>query len=73
MRAFRLFDLRSVACISAAIGASALSGCAETRGGNIPYGTSGFGAPDAPTVAALDSSYKIAPLDTLTRDQVSQN
>jgi len=46
--------------------ALAVSGCAETRGGSIPYNVSTFGAPDPPTVAALDSSYKIAPMDTLS-------
>ncbi|HET9397298.1 MAG TPA: polysaccharide biosynthesis/export family protein [Sphingomicrobium sp.] len=44
---------------------AAVGGCAETRGGNIPYNVNTFGAPDPPTVAALDASYKIAPMDTL--------
>ena len=42
------------------------SGCADKRGGPIPYSPSNFGTPDAPTVAPLGSGYKIAPLDTLT-------
>lgn len=46
--------------------AAAIGGCAETRGGNIPYNVSTFGVPDPPTAAALDSSYKIAPMDTLS-------
>lgn len=48
-----------------ALAALAVTGCAESRGGSIPYGVSGFGAPDAPTVAALDSGYRITPMDTL--------
>lgn len=43
-----------------------LSGCADKRGGPIPYNVSSFGTPDAPQVAALDAGYKIAPMDTLT-------
>lgn len=42
-----------------------LSGCADTRGGPIPYGQS-FGVPDAPTLVPLESGYKIAPMDTVT-------
>jgi len=44
----------------------ALAGCADTRGGSIPYDVSSFGAPDAPSTAAVDINYKIAPMDTLT-------
>jgi polysaccharide export outer membrane protein len=44
----------------------ALAGCADTRGGSIPYDVSSFGAPDAPSTAAVDTTYKIAPMDTLT-------
>jgi polysaccharide export outer membrane protein len=36
------------------------------RGGPIPYDVTGFGAPDAPAVAAISEDYKISPLDTLT-------
>ena len=55
--------LLALAGIAAAL---AVSGCAEKRGGSIPYNVSGFGAPDAPKVAALEAGYKIAPMDTLT-------
>ena len=44
---------------------SVLSGCADRRGGPIPYNVSDFGAPDAPTLATVESGYKIAPMDTL--------
>jgi polysaccharide export outer membrane protein len=57
--------MRAVGVFSIALAALAAAGCAETRGGSIPYSVSGFGAPDAPTVAALDSGYRIAPMDTL--------
>ena len=42
-----------------------VSGCADTRGGPIPY-AGALGSPDAPTVVPLGAGYKIAPLDTLT-------
>jgi polysaccharide export outer membrane protein len=46
--------------------ALAVSGCADTRGGSIPYNVSNFGAPDMPSTAGIDASYRIAPMDTLT-------
>lgn len=42
-----------------------LAGCANTRGGNIPYDVADFGRPDAPVPAAIEEDYRIAPLDTL--------
>ena len=42
-----------------------VAGCADTRGGPIPY-SGALSAPDAPTVVPLEAGYKIAPLDTLT-------
>jgi polysaccharide export outer membrane protein len=42
-----------------------IAGCADTRGGPIPYAGT-MAAPDAPTAAPLEAGYKIAPLDTLT-------
>jgi polysaccharide biosynthesis/export protein len=44
----------------------ALLGCADRRGGPIPYNVSNFGTPDAPELVPLEAGYKIAPLDTLT-------
>lgn len=50
-----------------AVGIAVLAGgCADKRGGPIPYDVGTFGAPDAPTIVPLESGYKIAPLDTLT-------
>jgi len=43
-----------------------LAGCADKRGGPIPYNVSSFGTPDAPQIVALEAGYKIAPMDTLT-------
>src|SRR5262245_2615405 len=43
-----------------------LVGCADSRGGPIPYNVSNFGTPDAPQLVALEAGYKIAPMDTLT-------
>lgn len=42
-----------------------LAGCAGSRGGPIPYEPANFGAPDAPSAAAIEEDYKIAPMDTL--------
>lgn len=41
-------------------------GCADKRGGPIPYGVATFGVPDSPTVIPLESGYKIAPMDMLS-------
>lgn len=42
-----------------------LAGCSEGRGGPIPYNKA-LAAPDAPTVVPLESSYRIAPMDTVS-------
>lgn len=42
------------------------AGCAERRGGPIPYNVQTFGAPDPATVVPLEQGYRIAPLDTLS-------
>lgn len=43
-----------------------MAGCADTRGGPIPYNVETFGSPDAPKVVPLEQNYRIAPMDTLT-------
>lgn len=65
MRNVGFLNYRAVAIACFAFAAAALAGCAETRGGNIPYNVSDFGAPDAPSVVALEPGYRIAPMDTL--------
>lgn len=52
--------------LCAGIAMLTLVGCADKRGGPIPYDVKSFGAPDAPTVVPLEQGYRIAPLDTLT-------
>lgn len=47
------------------IGAMLLAGCADRRGGPIPYDVS-LGMPDRPQPLTLSEDYRIAPLDTLT-------
>lgn len=43
------------------------SACASTRGGPIAYDDKGtFRAPDPPSVATLESGYKISPMDTVS-------
>lgn len=51
--------------LSLAAACLALSACADTRGGNIPYDQA-LGQPDAPRIVALESDYKVAPADKLT-------
>jgi polysaccharide biosynthesis/export protein len=55
--------LRMIAMAAVAVVAH---GCADKRGGPIPYGVENFGAPDRPAVASLDQDYRVAPLDTLS-------
>lgn len=47
-----------------ALSAMLVAGCAEGRGGPIPYDIA-LPAPDAPSVIPLEAGYKIAPLDKL--------
>ena len=54
-----------VTMLSAAAGAILVAGCADSRGGPIPYSSGDFARPDPVTPMPLDSSYKIALLDTL--------
>ncbi|WP_309662845.1 polysaccharide biosynthesis/export family protein [Sphingomonas sp.] len=56
---------RAALCALMVAALVAVAGCADTRGGPIPY-AGALSAPDAPTIAPLESGYKIAPLDTLT-------
>lgn len=42
-----------------------VAGCADKRGGPIPYDVS-LAAPDAPTIVPLESSYRIASMDTVS-------
>ncbi len=41
-----------------------LAGCSDTRGGPIAYDQT-LAAPDSPSLATLESNYKIAPMDKL--------
>lgn len=66
MRNVGFLCMRGAATACFACAAAALSGCAETRGGSIPYNVSDFGTPDPPSVAALEEGYRIAPMDTLS-------
>lgn len=43
-----------------------LVACSGTRGGSIPYDVSNFGPPDAPKVSAVDDTYKLTALDTIS-------
>lgn len=57
-----MFDLLNARMLAAGLALALLAGCADSRGGPIPYGQT-LAAPDAPTLATLESDYKIAPMD----------
>ena len=44
--------------------AALLGACADSAGGPIPYNVA-LGVPDAPTLAPLETGYKIAPMDVV--------
>jgi|SRR5438309_2605642 len=52
------------ACLSIA-GLIVLAGCADTRGGSIPYDKA-LSAPDETRFQTLETNYKIAPMDKLS-------
>lgn len=56
---------RPVLAALALLACVAMSGCADTRGGTIPYDRV-LAAPDEPKIQTLSENYKIAPLDLLT-------
>ncbi len=56
---------RTLALCFGVSAAALTTGCADKRGGPIPYGVQTFGVPDEPTVVPLGAGYKIAPMDTL--------
>jgi polysaccharide export outer membrane protein len=62
-----LVDLapRPVVTVLASVAALLTAGCADTRGGSIPYDRP-LALPDAPRIQTLSENYKIAPLDKLT-------
>jgi len=58
--------VRRAVLANLAIGAAVLlAGCADTRGGSIPYDKP-LSAPDEQHFVTLPEDYKIAPMDTLT-------
>jgi polysaccharide export outer membrane protein len=56
---------RPVVASLAIVAAAFVTGCADTRGGSIPYDKP-LAAPDEQHFATLPENYKIAPMDTLT-------
>ncbi|MEO7654573.1 MAG: polysaccharide biosynthesis/export family protein [Sphingomicrobium sp.] len=55
---------RVVAACGFVCGLALFTGCTDTRGGPIAYDRA-LAAPDEPRIAALESNYKIAPMDQL--------
>lgn len=62
-----LADLASRLSLTLLVSLSALvmAGCADTRGGSLPYDKP-LAAPDEQTFETLPANYRIAPMDTLT-------
>jgi polysaccharide export outer membrane protein len=54
-----------IARLLAVASALLVAACADKAGGPIPYNVA-LAAPDAPTVAPLETGYRIAPMDTLS-------
>jgi polysaccharide export outer membrane protein len=60
-----VYIVRVVASIALLAASFVLSGCADTRGGIIPYDRQ-LAAPDEQEIQTLPENYKIAPMDKLT-------
>ena len=58
-RAEKLLKLAALAAVAL------VAACADSAGGPIPYNVP-LGSPDAPSIAPLESSYRIAPMDTVS-------
>lgn len=56
--------IRSLMILVPVAGALLLAGCADKRGGPIPYDVA-LGRPDAPSQQTLATDYRVAPLDKL--------
>jgi len=56
---------RAISLVSSVCAIIMIAGCADSRGGPIPYDVKTFGTPDEPTLVPLGAGYKIAPMDTL--------
>jgi polysaccharide export outer membrane protein len=56
---------RSIVAVVLVSATALAAGCADTRGGSIPYDRP-FAAPDEQQFRVLPEDYKIAPMDTLT-------
>lgn len=64
MSAQRTFH-RALCALALAAASALAAGCADTRGGVIPYDVT-LSQPDEPKIQVLESNYKIAPLDKLS-------
>lgn len=65
-RPVEYFSLNAAATLAALfLGTAFLGGCADKPGGTIPYHVQNFGTPDAPPPVAVNTVYRVAPLDTL--------
>ena len=60
------FITRLTLAAAAGLATVLAGGCADSRGGPIPYHVSDFGAPDSTISAPIEEGYRIAPMDTLS-------
>ena len=60
--AYRTLLALGALCLAALL---MLGGCADTRGGTIPYGVAKFNAPDPIAAIAAENAYRTGPGDTL--------
>ena len=65
MRAMSSEAVSTIARMVVLAAAFLVAACADHAGGPIPYNVP-LAAPDAPTVAPLETGYRIAPMDTVT-------
>lgn len=61
--AYRTMIAFGLLCLAALV---FLGGCADSRGGSIPYGVSKFNAPDPIAAVAAENAYRTGPGDTVT-------
>ena len=59
-------SVKALIVLAVAVAVATLTGCADSRGGPIPYDVGTFSPPDPTSIAPLEEDYKIAPLDVLS-------
>lgn len=60
----QVFEIKRLKLVFVGLCLALVAGCTDSRGGPIAYDKT-LAAPDAPTLATLETDYKIAPMDKL--------